>query len=344
MIPHNPSLPSLNPRQLIRESGAAALAELLAGTGYRIQKGLLNDHAKALMTGKPHLIEGERGCGKTAFAEGLAEGCNLPVFYVQGMEGLTLGDVLYSWDTEGQNQWVRQALAGGMGLEDARARQWSREYLVLGEMLAAYDFAHREGIVPLLICDEFDKLLEGIMHMTLQLFGRGWAHVPRVGNIGVWDAELLPAVVLTSNHTGRLPAPLRSRCVYTWVDSPTPAEEVSVLRARVPDAGPGAVASVAKLLDCIRAIAGVEERPALREGIDLLRELARHRLDCLTEEVIADHLCLLAKTPTDRSLLCQSLGRLEDDSRSPHTEIDGWVNFAFEGEGPVPSSRLRDSS
>ena len=329
MIPHNPKLPCLNPRELVAGGKERKLAELLAGTGYRIQKGVLNDHVKSLMSGKPHAVEGERGCGKTAFAEALAEGCNMPVFYLQGMEGLTLGDVLYSWDTEGQNQWVRQALLGGMPLHKARRQQWSREYLVLGEALHAYDFAHQERVVPLLIIDEFDKLHENIMHMLLQLFGRGWAHVPRVGNVGVWDARLLPVVVITSNNMGKISAPLRSRCVYTWVDQPTPEEEVTILRSRVPRATPAAIASVAKLIDSISGIAGVEERPALREGIDLLNELTRQGVELLTEDLLADHLCLIAKTQTDRSLLYQSLGRMELDACSPHEEIERWVERAF---------------
>jgi MoxR-like ATPase len=329
VIPHDPSIPGVNPRELVVDQGPQALAELLAGTGYRIQKGMLGDHIKSLMSGKPHCIEGERGCGKTAFAEALAEGCNMPVFYLQGMEGLTLGDVLYSWDTEGQNQWVRQALASQMSLEEARQKQWAREYLVLGEALAAYDFAAREKLVPLLIIDEFDKLPESIMHMLLQLFGRAWAHVPRVGNVGVWDSRLWPVVVLTSNDMGKISAPMRSRCVYTWVDNPSPEEEVAILRSRVPRATPDAVGSVAKLIDSIRGIAGVEERPALREGIDLLNELTRQGVQLLTEDVLADHLCLIAKTCSDRSLLYQSLGRIEWDVTRPHEEIDELVERAF---------------
>ena len=121
MNPTVSSKPTINPRHVARDGGAAAVAELLAGTGYMVQERLLNDLVQAIRKGRPHLIEGERGSGKTALAEALAEACNLPIFYLQGMEGLELGDVLYSWDREGQSQFVRQAMGSGVNLAEARA-------------------------------------------------------------------------------------------------------------------------------------------------------------------------------------------------------------------------------
>ena len=125
MQQNNSGLPIINPRRLLDESGEQALADLLRGTGYVIQHGMLRDLCHVLRSGLPWLIEGPRGGGKTALAEALAEACNLPMFYLQGMEGLTLADVLYDWDREAQTQWVRQAVAMGCGFEEARAGQWA---------------------------------------------------------------------------------------------------------------------------------------------------------------------------------------------------------------------------
>jgi MoxR-like ATPase len=83
-----------------------ALADLLRGTGYVIRQSMLRDLRHVLKSRLPWLIEGPRGGGKTALAEALAEACNLPIYYLQGMEGLTLANVLYDWDREGQTQWV----------------------------------------------------------------------------------------------------------------------------------------------------------------------------------------------------------------------------------------------
>jgi MoxR-like ATPase len=335
----NPAIPnkaSINPRQLVTEGGPAALAQMLAGTGYMVQEKVLGDMVQAIKGWQPHLIEGERGSGKTALAEALAEACNLPVFYLQGMEGLELADVLYSWDEPGQSQWVAQAIAAGMPLDDARAKQWSADYLMFGEALGAYEFAQRTGIVPILIIDEIDKLQDRVEDMLLQLFGRGFAHVPRYGDVGVQNKDLWPIVVLLSNDIRHdLSAPMRSRCVYTWMDMPTAREEVAILCARVPEASAEAVAGVAKLLDCIRVIPGVQDKPALREGIGLLAAFMRDDVKHVDEAVLTAYLCLIAKRRGDRSYLQQSMARIELAVNDPNDEIDVWVEDEFRRRASV---------
>ena len=330
MIPVKPGKGIINPREVLRNGGPKQLARHLAGTGYMIQEGILGDMVQAIKGGAPHLIEGPRGAGKTALAEALAKGCNLPVFYLQGMEGLTLDEVLYSWDRESQSEYVRQAVASGKPLSEARQEQWSDEYLILGEALAAYDYAARNDVVPILIVDEIDKLTETVEDMLLQLFGRGYAHVPRFGNIGVEDASKWPIVVLLSNNIRHdLSAPMRSRCVYSWMELPTAREEVLILKTRVPEASAQLVAYGAKLLDSVRAIPGVVDKPALREGIALLQAWARDEVTEVTEEVLKEYLCLIAKREPDRKYLALSLARVEKDINLPHREIDVWVAQEF---------------
>jgi MoxR-like ATPase len=332
MNPNVSSKPIINPRQVVRDGGGEALAELLAGTGYLVQERLLNDLVQAIRKGRPHLVEGERGAGKTALAEALAEACNLPIFYLQGMEGIKLEDVLYSWDREGQNQFVRQAIASGMKLEEARAQQWGADYLMFGEALGAFEYAARTGTVPILIVDEIDKFPETVEYMLLQLFARGYAHVPRYGDVGVKDPEGWPIVEVLSNDMWHdLSPPTRSRCFYTWMDMPSAREEVAILRARVPRASAEAVGWVAKLLECIRGIPGVQDKPALREGIDLLDVLTRDRIRRVDEEVLTSYLCVIAKRRGDRSYLEQSLARIEQAVNSRHEEIDLCVEQEFLG-------------
>jgi MoxR-like ATPase len=329
----NPSVsnkPSINPRQVVNDGGAAALAALLARTGYMVQQGVLNDLVQAIKKGAPHLIEGERGCGKTALGEALREACNLPMFYLQCMEGLQLEDVLYSWDRDGQSQFVRQAIASGMNLAEARAQQWGADYLIFGEALGAFEYAARTGIVPILMLDEIDKLEDRIEDMLLQLFGRGYAHVPRYGDVGEKDPARWPIVVLLSNDIRHdLSVPMRSRCVYTWMEVPSAREEVAILRARVPDASAEAIGWIAKLLDCIRAIPGVQDKPALREGIDLLNAFTRDGISRVDEAVLSSYLCLIAKRRGDRSYLHQSMARIEVAVNDRNEEIDSWINQEF---------------
>jgi MoxR-like ATPase len=337
MNPMKADLPSLNPREILKKEGPQGLVRLLAATGYMVQERVLGDMVQAIKSGMPHLIEGPRGAGKTALAEALAEACNLPVFYLQGMEGLELEDVLYSWDHDGQSEFVRQALSAGMDLKAARGEQWSRDYLIFGEALGAYEFAGRENVVPILIVDEIDKLKDRIEDMLLQLFGRGYAHVPRFGDVGVKDSSRWPIVILLSNDIRHdLSAPMRSRCIYTWIDLPTPREGVSILCSRVPDAPADLVACVAKVLDCIRDIPGVVDKPALREGISLLKAFTRDEIAMVDEPLLIEYLCHLAKRRGDRDYLLQSMARVEQMVNSPHKEIDAWVAEEF-------SSRRRAS-
>jgi MoxR-like ATPase len=334
MQPHDPSKPSVDPRRLVGRQGAEALARLLAGVGYTVQRRVLTDLAHSLLSYKPLLVEGPRGGGKTALAESLALACNLTAFYLQGMEDLGIADVLYSWDREAQTQMVRQELAAGTPLGEAQGRQFAREYLILGEALAAFDYADSSDNVPLLIIDEADKLAEKIEDMLLQLLGRGWAHVPRFGNVGVSKRDRWPAVILLSNDVRHdLSAPLRSRCLYSWLEPPTPREEVRILRARVPGAGPELLGGVTKLINCVRRdMPAVRDKPGLRESIDLLEALVRGGVQCLTAEVIGEHLCFLGKRHKELANLRQGLARLEWAARTPDEEIDGWVGWACGGE------------
>src|SRR6266498_217322 len=275
---------SVDPRQTLESDGRAALAAMLARSGYIIQQRLLVDLSNALSNRIPLLIEGPRGGGKTAIAEALAGAFNLATFYLQGMDGLTIADVLYTWDQEAQTQMVRQELAAGTRLKEAQGKQFTREYLILGEALAAFEYAGGHEDPPVLIIDEADKLTEKIEDMLLQLLGRGCAHVPRFGNVGVSDRSRWPIVILLSNDIRHdLSSPLRSRCIYTWLDAPTPREEVRILHARAPLASPGLVGGVTRLINSVRRdMPAVRDKPGLRESIDLLEALARDDVRSLT--------------------------------------------------------------
>jgi MoxR-like ATPase len=331
MQPNDPDLPTINPRLLPADKGEEALANLLCRAGYVIQAPMLRDLVHALRNCMPWLIEGPRGGGKTALAEALAEACNLPLYYLQGMEGLTLADVLYDWDREAQSQWVRQMVALGPGFEEARAGQWSREFLTLGEALAAYERAARDDVIPVLICDEFDKVSEKIEDMLLQLFARGYAHVPRFGEIGVRDRARWPVVILLSNDQRHdLSSPMRSRCLYSWLPPPAPREEASILQARCPQSPRLLLVKMVKLINAIRSLPGIIDKPGLRESIALLNALVDAGYIDLNAKTLERHLCFLAKRRLDLENLRKSLARVEMMMELPDPEIESWVDHLEE--------------
>src|SRR5438093_10277132 len=111
MIPSDPKRQIIDPRQLVREHGRDALADLVAReSGYIFQSRPLKDLCQALKSGMPLLAEGERGGGKTEMVDALAYSCNRPYFELQGMVDLTLNDILFEWDDRGQNNFIVQAV------------------------------------------------------------------------------------------------------------------------------------------------------------------------------------------------------------------------------------------
>jgi MoxR-like ATPase len=342
MIPSNPHRQVIDPRRLVRESGRDALADLVASeSGYIFQLRPLKDLCQSLKSGMPLLAEGERGGGKTEMVDALAYSCNRPYFELQGMDDLKLKDILFEWDEQGQNNFVAQAVASRrFDLEEARRQQWRKEFLNLGEILKAYDYLSRTGVVPIVKLDEFEKLPQVCQAFFYQLFTDGHASIPRLaenqGHIGVGKDGEKPIVILTSNNQHIVHAPLRSRCVYTKVRLPTDLEETRILHSRVPQAPPYLLAQVIKVVRYIRVMMPtVRDKPGLRESIALLRAFISEDIDRLLAEVIDDHLGFIARNADDLANLELGLLRLEKAAHTGDALIEQMVESVF-CEDPVP--------
>lgn len=288
------------------------------------------------------LIEGEPGAGKSAVAYATQAAFNLTLFPVQGMGELTLGDLLYEWDQNAQSQFVVQAVqSGAMSLTEAQTAQYELSFLKLGRALHAFQWAQERQQVPLFFFDEVDKLPEHLQDMLLGLLECGFAYVPRYGQpLGVYDSQtglsdrrLWPLCIFTSNNLRcPLSPPFRSRCFYSWLDKPTPPEEVRILRARVPSATPQQVRVVACLNESLRAIPGVSNKPGLRELIDLLSAFARDGIHELQEQTLGSYLGYLAKQQSQIKSLRLALARMVADVRRGDAQIDQWVRAAYGSE------------
>jgi len=336
MIPPDPNREMIDPRRLVRTHGREALRELVAReSGYIFQLRPLKDLCLCLMSGMPLLAEGERGGGKTEMVDALAYSCNRPYFELQGMEGLSLQDILFKWDEKGQHSFVVQAVqSGSLTLEEARRQQWSIEFLNLGEVLKSYHYLSSTGVVPIVKLDEFEKLPNECQAFFYQLFTNGHASIPRLagndGYIGVPKCDEKPIVVLTSNNQHVIHPPLRSRCVYTRVSLPTDLEEARILRSRVPEASLKLLTQVVKVVRYIRIMMPtVRDKPGLRESIVLLRTLVSERVEPLTAEVIDDHLGFIARNAEDLTNLELGLLRLERAASTSDTVVEQVVEQVF---------------
>jgi MoxR-like ATPase len=331
----DPTRSSIDPRRLVRERGKDALSNVLASTGYIPQPNTLSDVALALRQFHPILFGGPRGSGKTSLGEGLAQSCNLTLFYIAGVEGLTVREILGGWRHRAQERAIQQFVRNGRTIAEARSLVWTKEFYELGEFLEAFAYAKeaadRGEPPPVLIIDEVEKLELKIQNLLLQPLARGWANVPKLeGVIGVRNREEMPIVILTTNNLRMLSEPFCSRCFVTWMELANPEEEVRILRARVPQASRYLVSAAVKITQLIKwDMPQVRDKPGLRESIDLLTALVDDGVTLLTEDVIAEYLACLGKEQKELSSLRKALARLEDAANEGQTEIDGWVNEAF---------------
>lgn len=326
----------INPGAFVREHGASGLAERLrVKGGYVIQARPLKALEKALRRNKPLLCEGERGSGKTALAMAVSRAFNLPVGLLQCMHGLGISEVLYEWEREAQNQFVRQQTEAGSELKAAQARQWTRDFLRLGSALEPFDYASRQPFPPVAIYDEIDKLDDKGEDMLLQLLQEGHATVPRLApdpRVGVIEpGGMWPLVILTSNNMrSGVSSPLRSRCYYTFIRSATAEEEMHILSAQAPAAPAALLGQVVKLMRYIGRLGGVRDKPALRESIDFCKTLVDEDVERLDRVIIEENLCALAKQPTDLEEMGSAVAAMQRAVEKEDAEIDRWAMEACE--------------
>ena len=343
MIPHDPNRPQIDPRSLLTTGGERDLYRLICGTGYVPGEEVFGDFCESLKSGRAWLISGTRGSGKTAFPEALAAACNLPMCVVAGRDGLKQEEILYDWDREEQEVWMRENLAIAKGLpegeqlgflEKARKMKWRRQFLILGEVGLAYDLAAEAAQSspkkppPVLLLDESDKFGASIEDSLLMPLERGLIYIPRYedGCIGVAEWGSRPIVVTTSNDLrNKLSGPFISRHIYTPFANPTLEKELEILRARNPKASSSQLALAIKLLDAVRGIAGMEDHPSIRESIDVAAAFVRDSVASLDHRSLSRFFCYFVKTGEARELLNLQLDYLLAMTNAFNPIIDRWL-------------------
>lgn len=341
MIPHVLNRPQIDPRRLVFAGRERDLYQMIAATGYVPHDQNFSDFCESLKSGRAWLISGTRGSGKTAFPEALASACNLTMCVVAGRDGLRQEEILYDWDREEQEVWMRENLTIAKGLpandrsdflENARRKKWQREFLILGEVGAAYDLAAKaaelETPPPVLLLDEGDKFGASIEDSLLMPLERGLIYIPRYesGFIGITDRSLRPIVITTSNDLrNKLSSPFVSRHVFSSFATPSLEKELEILAARNPDATSGQLALSIKLLDAVRGVAGLEDHPSIRESIDMASAFTRDFVSDLDTQTLRRYFCHFVKSSSAQELL-----RLQDDylvssAAAFHPIVDGWL-------------------
>ncbi|MFL5645009.1 MAG: AAA family ATPase, partial [Chloroflexota bacterium] len=183
----------------------------------------------ALELGRPLLLEGEAGVGKTELAKVLAASLGTRLIRLQCYEGLDVNTAVYEWNYPRQMLEIRLLEARGEA-EHATAHDiFGTDFLIRRPLLQALEAT--DGVAPVLLIDEIDRADEEFEAYLLEILSDFQVTVPEIGTI---RAEVPPAVVVTSNRTRELHDALKRRCLYHWIDYPSPEREMEIVRLRAP--------------------------------------------------------------------------------------------------------------
>jgi MoxR-like ATPase len=256
-----------------------SLKGLLDQVDYLTDEGLATALFLSLRLPQPLLLEGEAGVGKTEAAKALAAALGTELIRLQCYEGIDVSEALYEWNYPRQLLRIRSTEA--TGAEFTEDELFGREFLTPRPLLRALEYA---GPMPaILLVDELDRADDDFEAFLFELLAESSVTIPEIGTI---RATQPPAVILTSNRTRDLHDALKRRCLYHWIDYPSPEREVEIVRRRVPGSAQSLAAEAAEAVRRVRG-SEVQKPPGIAETIDwvaALELLGVDRLDQLAVE------------------------------------------------------------
>jgi MoxR-like ATPase len=273
-------------------SSRQALAERLAEHGYIVDDALAMTVFLALRMQRPLFLEGAPGVGKTLLAGVLAELFETRLIRLQCYEGLDLSQAAYEWNYPRQ---LLELQAHGRAPSDALATDglYREELLVKRPLLQAIDAAADRA--PVLLIDEIDRADEEFESFLLELLGDFQITIPELGTI---RARHRPIVVLTSNRTRDVHDALKRRCLYHWIDYPTLATEVEIVRRKVPALGEPLRLRVVEFVQRLRR-EDLSKLPGVAETVDWAEALTHVGNAALDAATVDATLGLLLKYRDD---------------------------------------------
>ena len=266
---------------------------LLAGQGYIADRELATTVHLALSMGRPLLLEGEPGTGKTEIAKVLASGLGRRLVRLQCYDGMDLSAAAYEWDHARQLMAIRLAEAAGETDRDVLAQDiYGREFLQTRPLLSAIDPDQPPAV---LLIDELDRADEPFEAFLLEVLADFQLTVPEYGTI---RAKTRPVVVLTSNRTREVHDAIRRRCLYHWVDYPNAVRERAILAVKAPTVPEKLSAQVVAFVQHLRT-ADIFKLPGVAETIDWANALNYLNEHELTPETVNETLGVLLKYQDD---------------------------------------------
>ena len=241
------------------------LADILLDQNYLADRGLATATYLALCLGRPLLLEGEAGVGKTELAKAIASAFGLQLIRLQCYEGIDANQALYEWDYTRQLLYVRtlteQALQDKTAIDDI----FGPRFLVERPLLKAI----KAGDRAVLLVDEIDRADDEFEAFLLEVLSDFQVTIPELGTV---KCKRPPVVVLTSNRTRELHDALKRRCLFHWIDYPKLEREVEIVRARAPEVPEELARQVSKAVQNLRKM-DLQKRPGVAETLDWARAL-----------------------------------------------------------------------
>jgi MoxR-like ATPase len=276
-----------------------AVAEGLREVGYLPGESTALVAYLATKLGKPVLVEGPAGVGKTELAKSLAAYLNRELVRLQCYEGLDEAKALYEWNYRKQLLRI-QAEADGAGWEAVQEDIFGEEFLLARPLMSA--IASEQPVV--LLIDEIDKTDQEFEAMLLEVLSDFQISIPELGRV---ESRTHPVVLLTSNNSRELTEALKRRCLYLWLDYPELEHELEIVRLHAPELPETVARRLVEVIGMVREL-DLKKPPSIAESIDWARALLLLGVDDIDEETFTDTMSVIVKHRTDMDLVAERVG------------------------------------
>jgi MoxR-like ATPase len=282
-----------------RPNSSAEVAEGLSSVGYLPSESTALVAFLATKLGKPVLVEGPAGVGKTELAKALARYLERELIRLQCYEGLDEAKALYEWNYRKQLLRI-QAEASDTGWEAVQEDIFGEEFLLARPLMNA--IASEQPVV--LLIDEIDKTDQEFEAMLLEVLSDFQISIPELGKV---TSTSHPVVLLTSNNSRELTEALKRRCLYLWLDYPCLEHELAIVQLHAPDLPEAVARRLVEVIGMVREL-DLKKPPSIAESIDWARALLLLGAKDIDATIFNETMSVIVKHRTDMDIVAERVG------------------------------------